>query len=492
MVAPTFDEIIAGGSDSTAVVHPWVNGAQVPGADGTREVLDPARDAPLAAVSVSSIEQCRDAVEVAAAAFRSWRERPARERSEILLRAFELLRARETELATLITRENGKSLRDALAEAKYATEFFRWFAEEAVRVAGDLRPAPAGTHWIAVSHEPIGVALLVTPWNFPAAMATRKIAPALAAGCTVVLKPASETPLSAVFVAQLLSEAGVPDGVVNVVLPRSASAATSAMLADTRVRAVSFTGSTEVGRLLLAEAAKTVVKPSMELGGNAPFLVLDDADLDAAVEGFMVAKFRNGGAACTAANRILVQSGVADRFVSLIADRIRDLRLGAGLLPGTDVGPMVSAAERDRVAALVDRAVEAGAELLVGGKAGGDEGYYYPPTLLDRVGPDAAIAATEIFGPVAAVIRFGTLQEGIALANDTDAGLVSYVYTESLRTGMAVSRALESGMVGLNRGIVSDPAAPFGGSKQSGLGREGAEDGIAEFMEPKYVSVPYV
>jgi succinate-semialdehyde dehydrogenase/glutarate-semialdehyde dehydrogenase len=338
----------------------------------------------------------------------------------------------------------------------------------------------------------VGVALLITPWNFPAAMATRKIAPALAAGCAVVLKPATETPLAALFVAHLLEEAGVPAGVVNVVVATPAGPAVNAMLEDRRVRAVSFTGSTEVGKLLLREAAGNVAKPSMELGGNAPFLVLDDADLDEAVEGLMLAKFRNGGAACTAANRILVQSGVADAFVERITARIEALRMGDGSADGTEIGPMVSRKERDRVAALVDAAVAAGAKVVTGGDVPDREGFFYTPTLLDGVLPDSDIAETEIFGPVAVVIRFDEVDQGIAWANATDAGLVSYVFTQGLESGVSVSRRLESGMVGLNRGLVSDPAAPFGGSKQSGLGREGASDGLLEFMEPKYIAMPYI
>jgi succinate-semialdehyde dehydrogenase/glutarate-semialdehyde dehydrogenase len=475
-----------------AIYHSYVDGAWTPGSNGTIDVVDPATDTTLAHVSVASLEQCREAVDAAARAQGDWAVRSPRDRAQILMTAYELMRRDEELLARLITMENGKALVDARGEANYAAEFFRWFAEEAVRVPGDLRCSPSGQNWIAVSHEPVGVALLITPWNFPAAMATRKIAPALAAGCAVVLKPATETPLAALFVAHLLEEAGVPAGVVNVVVATPAGPAVNAMLEDRRVRAVSFTGSTEVGKLLLREAAGNVAKPSMELGGNAPFLVLDDADLDEAVEGLMLAKFRNGGAACTAANRILVQSGVADAFVERITARIEALRMGDGSADGTEIGPMVSRKERDRVAALVDAAVRAGAKVVTGGDVPDREGFFYTPTLLDGVLPDSDIAETEIFGPVAVVIRFDEVDQGIAWANATDAGLVSYVFTQGLESGVSVSRRLESGMVGLNRGLVSDPAAPFGGSKQSGLGREGASDGLLEFMEPKYIAMPYI
>jgi succinate-semialdehyde dehydrogenase / glutarate-semialdehyde dehydrogenase len=472
--------------------HAHIGGRWVPGEGGERQVLNPADGTVLTKVTVSSVAQCLDAVEAAARAQEAWAARPARDRAEILRRAYELMCRDEEELARLITLENGKSLTDARGETRYAAEFFRWFAEEAVRVPGDLKRSPAGQNWIMVSHEPVGVALLITPWNFPAAMATRKIAPALAAGCAVVLKPAMETPLAALFVAALLEEAGVPAGVVNVVLPTPAGAAVNAMLADTRVRAVSFTGSTEVGRLLLEQTAKSVAKSSMELGGNAPFIVLEDADLDAAVDGFMLAKFRNGGAACTAANRIFVADSIADDFVARISERVSALRVGDGLDAGTEVGPMVSVAERDRVAALVAEAVRDGARVVSARPAPAGSGFYYPPTVLDEVAATSEIARTEIFGPVAAVIRFADLEEVIGLANDSEAGLVSYVYTESLERGLMVSRRLASGMVGLNRGLVSDPAAPFGGSKQSGLGREGSHEGMLEFMETKYVAVPYV
>jgi succinate-semialdehyde dehydrogenase/glutarate-semialdehyde dehydrogenase len=474
-----------------AFTDSYVGGRWVVGGQGHRPVLDPATSRPLADVSVATVEQCLAAVDTAAGALPAWSQTPPRARSEILRRAYELMIAESDRLAELIVLENGKILADARAEVAYAAEFFRWFAEEAVRVSGDMRRSPAGQTWILVSHEPVGVSLLVTPWNFPAAMATRKIAPALAAGCTVVLKPAMETPLTALALAEILERAGAPAGVVNVVTPTPAGPAVAAMLRDPRVRALSFTGSTEVGRLLLATAAQGVLKCSMELGGNAPFIVLDDADPDAAVEGFMLAKMRNGGAACTAANRILVQRGIADAFTERVVAAMAGLRVGSGLEPETTVGPMVSSGEQQRIAELVEATVAGGAvahRTLYDAEAGG---FYSAPTVLTGVDTAAGIVREEIFGPVAPIITFDTIDEGVRIANDTEAGLAAYLYTTDLDRGLAVGRRLEVGMVGLNRGLVSDPAAPFGGVKSSGLGREGASEGIHEFLEAKYIATPY-
>ena len=469
----------------------YIAGRWIPGSERPQVVLDPATSEPLAEVSVSSIAQCLTAVDAAEAAFRPWAETSPRARSEILRRAYELMVEEAEALARLIVLENGKVLDDARSEIAYAAEFFRWFAEEAVRVPGDLRRSPAGQNWIMVSHEPVGVSLLVTPWNFPAAMATRKIAPALAAGCTVVLKPAMETPLTALALADLLERAGVPAGVVNVVTPAPAGPAVAALLQDRRVRALSFTGSTEVGRIILAEAAGNIVKCSMELGGNAPFIVFEDADLDVAVDGLMLAKMRNGGAACTAANRILVQRSIANDLTERFIERMLQLRLGSGLDERSDVGPMVSRAELDRLSALVAATVNTGAKSYHNDLDASSPGFYYPPTVLSGIAPDAAILAQEIFGPVAPVIEFDNVDEAIDLANGTHAGLVAYLYTTELERGLAVSRRLQTGMVGLNRGLVSDPAAPFGGMKSSGLGREGSSEGIHEFLETKYVATPY-
>jgi succinate-semialdehyde dehydrogenase/glutarate-semialdehyde dehydrogenase len=394
-------------------------------------------------------------------------------------------------IARLMVLENGKALRDARGEVTYAAEFFRWYAEEAVRIDGAVMTAPSGANRIMVLRQPVGVSVLVTPWNFPAAMATRKIGPALAAGCTVVLKPAKETPLCALAVAQVLREAGVPDGVVNVVCTATAGPVVSAMLADPRVRKLSFTGSTEVGRVLLETAAKTVTNCSMELGGNAPFLVFDDADIDAAVDGAFLAKMRNGGEACTAANRFYVHEKVAADFTAAFADRLSKLSVGPGLDDGTDLGPLVNEDTRSKVAKLVEGAAGGGSRVVTGGSAPGRRGYFYLPTVLADVPANAPILSTEIFGPVAPVVTFSDEADAIRWANDTEYGLVSYLYTGDLRRALRVSEALDTGMVGVNRGIVSDPAAPFGGVKQSGLGREGGHDGLLEFTETKYIAVEW-
>ena len=469
-----------------------VGGNWIDASDGrTFDVSDPATGEVIAAVADASVEDGLAAVSAASAALPGWSATPPRQRAEVLRRTFELMTERTDQLARLIVRENGKALTDARGEVTYAAEFFRWFAEEAVRAGGDLQMAPAGTNRILVLRQPIGVSILVTPWNFPAAMATRKIGPALAAGCTVVLKPASDTPLTALALGALLSDAGVPAGVVNVLPSRRSGSVVDAMLHDPRVRKLSFTGSTEVGRGLLRQAADCVVSCSMELGGNAPFIVFDDADLESAVAGAMVAKMRNGGEACTAANRFLVQRGIAAEFGKRLAQSMGGLRVGPGLDDGVQLGPLINAAGRDKVAALVNGAVSDGARLAVGGEISEGPGFFYPPTVLVDVPANAAILREEIFGPVAPLVTFDTDEEAVALANDSEYGLVAYVYTGNLQRGLRCSEALESGMVGLNRPIVSDPAAPFGGVKQSGLGREGGHDGLLEFMESKYIAVTW-
>jgi succinate-semialdehyde dehydrogenase/glutarate-semialdehyde dehydrogenase len=454
-------------------------------------VIDPATTEILGHVANGGIADMDAALDAAERAQESWAELPPRERGEILRRAWELMVAEAETFARLIVRENGKALRDARSEVAYAAEFFRWFAEEAVRVPGDMRRSPNGQNWIMVTEEPVGVALLVTPWNYPAAMATRKIAPALAAGCTAVLKPAAETPLTALALVDLLERAGLPRGVLNVVCTQRSGPVVDHALHDLRVRALSFTGSTEVGRVLLAAAAKNVVRPSMELGGNAPFVVLDDADVADAVDGLMVAKLRNGGSACTAANRIYVADAIADDFVGQLSKRMADVKSGNGLDEDVDLGALVNAKTRDKVADLVEMAVAAGATVTVGGDDGGLPGYHYRATVLTDVRPDAEILRHEIFGPVAPVVRFSDIDEAIALANDSQFGLIAYLYTRDLDRGLSVSRRLKAGMVGLNRGAVSDPAAPFGGVKQSGIGREGASEGIREFLDTKYTAIPY-
>jgi succinate-semialdehyde dehydrogenase/glutarate-semialdehyde dehydrogenase len=454
-------------------------------------VIDPATEDVLTEVADASTEDALDAVAAASRALPGWAATAPRQRAECLRRAFELMIERADSLAALMTLENGKALRDAKAEAVYSAEFFRWYAEEAVRMEGSLAIAPSGANRILVQLQPVGVSVLVTPWNFPAAMATRKIGPALAAGCTVIMKPASETPLTALAVAAILQEAGVPGGVVNVVQTSSAGPTVAAMLADPRVRKLSFTGSTEVGRILLGTAAKTITNCSMELGGNAPFIVFEDADLDAAVEGALIAKLRNGGEACTAANRFYVHEAVADQFNATFAKRMKAMVVGPGLDESTEIGPLVNEATRSKVAGLVDGATSGGANVVTGGGAPDRRGYFYTPTLLDGVSSDAAILDTEIFGPVAPVVRFTDEADAIRWANASEFGLVTYVYTQDLRRGLRVSEALEAGMIGLNRGLVSDPAAPFGGVKQSGLGREGAHEGLLEYTETKYIATDW-
>ena len=461
-------------------------------ADGRRlPVLDPSNEAVIAEVADASVADGLEAVEAAHASAAAFARVPARERAEMLRRCYELMMRDKESLAQLISLENGKALADARGEVAYAAEFFRWFSEEAVRLNGVMGTAPGGAHRILVQYQPIGVAVLVTPWNFPAAMATRKIAPALAAGCTCVLKPAAETPLTAFAVAALMAEAGVPAGVVNVVTTSQPGPVVDAMLAHPRVRKLSFTGSTAVGRGLLRSAAAQVISCSMELGGNAPFIVFDDADLDAAVEGAMVAKMRNGGEACTAANRFYVQRGIYAAFAARLAERMGGLRVGPGLDPASACGPLISRKAVNKVGSLVDDALSRGARLLAGGKRPAGPGFFYPPTVLGDVPHDAKLLGEEIFGPIAPLVPFDSEAEVIEAANATEYGLVAYVYTGDIARGLRVCEQIESGMVALNRGLVSDPAAPFGGVKQSGLGREGAHEGILEFAEAKYIATAW-
>ncbi len=470
----------------------WIGGQWVPGRGGERlDVVDPSTGRVISKVADASVEDAITAVDAAAAALPGWAATAPRRRSEILRRCYELMIERKQMLAELISLENGKALPDAEGEVAYAAEFFRWFSEEGVRLNGEISTAPSGANRIVVQYQPMGVAVLVTPWNFPAAMATRKIAPALAAGCTCVLKPATETPLTAYALAEIYKEAGVPDGVVNVIVTSRSGPAVSAMLHDPRVRKLSFTGSTEVGRKLLREAADQVISCSMELGGNAPFIVFDDADLEKALDGAMVAKMRNGGEACTAANRFYVQEGILEAFSKGLADRMGKLKVGPGYARGVQCGPLVNQSALDRIRSWVDEAAGQGAKVLVGGTAPGGEGFFYPPTVLTDVPDDATLVSDEIFGPVAPIASFKTEEEVIARANNTQYGLIAYVFTEDLKRGLGVSEKLEAGMVALNRGLASDPAAPFGGVKQSGLGREGAHHGILEFCEAKYIAVSW-
>jgi succinate-semialdehyde dehydrogenase/glutarate-semialdehyde dehydrogenase len=466
----------------------WIGGRWRRSYDGSRfDVFDPATENLIASVASATVQDAADAVDAAQDAFGPWAARKPRERAEILRKAHELVMRDAERLAKLITLENGKALPDSRSEVAYAAKFFRWYAEEAVRNIGDVSVAPSSGARILVHHRPAGVALLVTPWNYPAAMATRKIAPALAAGCPVVLKPASDTPLTMLALMPIMEETGVPPGVINVIPSRSSGAVVSSMLHDVRV--VSFTGSTEVGRKLLREAADNIVKPAMELGGNAPFIVCEDADLDVAIEGAMIAKMRNMGEACTAANRFYVHDSVHDQFVEKLTDRMAALRMGNGLEEGVVLGPLVNQEGRDKVVELVGDAVSKGAKVTTGGKLPAGPGFFYPATVLIDVPDGAKMLDEEIFGPVASIQRFSSDDDAIRRANDTEYGLVAYVFTRDMARGLRMSERLDFGMIGLNRGLVSGPAAAFGGMKQSGLGREGAHEGMMEFLESQYVSV---
>jgi succinate-semialdehyde dehydrogenase / glutarate-semialdehyde dehydrogenase len=469
----------------------FIGGTWRPASSGRElPVHDPATGALLATVADADEHDGVAALDAAVAAAEEWAATPARVRGELLRRAFELLQERRANFATVMTREMGKPVAEAHGEIAYGGEFLRWFAEEAPRISGRYGDNPAGTGRIVVSHRPVGPSYLITPWNFPLAMSTRKIAPALAAGCTVVLKPAELTPMTSLLFAQLLADAGVPAGVVNVVTTSDPGALSTRIIEDPRLRKLSFTGSTAVGRRLLAQASENVLRTSMELGGNAPFLVFEDADLDAAVEGAMQAKFRNIGQACTAANRFLVQRPVAEEFTRRITERVTGLVVGDGMRPGVTIGPLVD----DRAVASVDRlvtdAVGRGASLRAGGGPVEGPGYFYAPTVLADVPAGSDLLREEIFGPVLAVVPFDTEDEAVALANDTEYGLVGYVFTQDLARGHRMVDRLETGMMGLNTGVVSDAAAPFGGVKQSGVGREGGAEGIGEYLSTKYTLIP--
>lgn len=456
----------------------------------TIDVINPATGKVIAKVADGSEKDAQDAIEAAGRAQKSWAATPPRERGEILRRAFELLMEKQDEIGAVMTAEMGKSLTEAKGEVAYGAEFFRWFSEEAVRIGGDYMKSTDGKNRLMISKEPVGPCILVTPWNFPLAMGTRKIGPALAAGCTVVLKPAQLTPLTSFMLMEVLVEAGVPAGVVNVVTSSSARRVVTPWMESGIARKISFTGSTEVGKNLLKQAADNVLKTSMELGGNAPFIVCEDADLDKAVEGAMQAKMRNIGEACTAANRLIVHSSVADEFAKRMAERMEALKVGNGLEDGVDIGPLVEEKALDKVAELVDEAVSAGAHVVTGGKRVEGDGFFYEPTVLTNIPADVAINREEIFGPVAPIYTFDSEDEAIEMANATEFGLSSYLYTENLEKALRLSEQIEAGMVGLNTGLVSNPAAPFGGVKESGLGREGSQFGIDEYLEIKYVATP--
>ena len=483
-------------ADGTRVILPpsglFINGQWRPGSAGaTLAVHDPATEELIAEVASAEIADAMAAVDAAAAALPAWSATSPRDRGELLRAAFSKMLDDAERLAYIMSLENGKALVDSRNEVRYAAEFFRWFSEEAVRNRGWLGVNPSGTNRMVVVHQPIGVSVLVTPWNFPAAMATRKIGPALAAGCTVILKPASATPLTALAVAEIMATVGLPPGVVNVVPSARSGRIVSAMLERPEVRKLSFTGSTLVGKMLLAVASKRVISCSMELGGNAPFLVLADADIDEAVAGAMIAKMRNGGQACTAANRFYVHDSVADEFAGKLAAAMSGLIVGPGTASTTQCGPVINGEARDKIAGMVSDAVGRGAHVVGQGPAVSGKGYFVAPTVLADVQPESTILADEIFGPVAPIIRFTDTEAAIEAANATPFGLIGYLYTRDLARGLALAERLDAGMIGLNRGIVSDPAAPFGGVKESGLGREGADVGMAEFQETKYIATSW-
>jgi succinate-semialdehyde dehydrogenase/glutarate-semialdehyde dehydrogenase len=468
----------------------FIGGQWRPASSGQRlDVEDPSTGETIASVADATIEDGRAALDAAVAAQASWAATPPRDRGEILRRAFDLITERADDLALIMTLEMGKAIAESKAEIAYAAEFFRWFSEEAVRIHGRWSVAPNGATRLLTMRQAVGPCLFITPWNFPLAMGTRKIGPAIAAGCTMVVKPASLTPLSMYALAGVLQEAGLPDGVLNVITTQSTGAVMEPLIKDSRLRKLSFTGSTEVGRRLVEQSAEQLLRVSMELGGNAPFVVLEDADLDAAVDGAMLAKMRNIGEACTAANRFYVHASLADEFARRLAERMSALKVGRGSEDGVDVGPLVEAKQRDKVDELVRDAVDRGARVVTGGGPVGNRGYFYAPTVLADVAPDSRLLREEIFGPVAPIVAFDTEDEAIAAANDTEFGLVAYVYTRDLQRAIRVSERIESGMVGLNVGVVSNPAAPFGGVKHSGFGREGGFEGIDEYLETKYVGI---
>jgi len=453
-------------------------------------VDDPATGEALAEVADGDADDAAAAMDAAVEAAASWARTPARQRSDILRRTFDAVRARTDDFALLMTLEMGKPLAEAKGEVTYGNEFLRWFSEEAVRIEGRFGPNPEGTGRMIVSRHPVGPCHLITPWNFPLAMATRKVGPALAAGCTAVIKPADLTPLTTLLLTSVLAEAGLPPGVLNVVTTTDAASVSGTVIADPRLRKLSFTGSTPVGRRLLAQSAEGVLRTSMELGGNAPFVVFADADVDLAVEGAMLAKFRNIGEACTAANRFIVAAEVAEEFTAKVSERVAAMRVGRGTEEGVQVGPLINEKAREKAGSLVSDAVGRGAEVVVGGHAVDGPGTFYEPTVVAGVRPGSRILAEEIFGPVLAVATFADEEEGVALANDTEYGLVGYAYTQDLARAMRLVDALETGMVGINTGVVSNAAAPFGGVKQSGLGREGGREGIGEYLETRYTLIP--
>jgi succinate-semialdehyde dehydrogenase/glutarate-semialdehyde dehydrogenase len=467
----------------------YIGGQWRDGAKGSISVEDPSTGESLCEVADASTDDAKQALDAAVAAGPEWAQTAPRDRGEILRRAFETIVSRQDELALLMTLEMGKPLKESQAEIAYGAEFFRWFSEQAVRIEGRYASAPNGQGRLLTMQQPVGPCLLITPWNFPLAMGTRKIGPAIAAGCTMVVKPAQQTPLSMLMLAHILEEAGLPKGVLNLITASSSGETMGPLIADPRLRKLSFTGSTEVGRKLMEQASENLLRLSMELGGNAPFIVFDDADVDAAVQGAVIAKMRNVGEACTAANRFHVSERLAGEFAEKLAGKLGEMKVGRGTEEGVEVGPLIDGTQRDKVAGLVEDAIGRGATALVGGHSRDGAGYFFDPTVLSDIPDDAELLKEEIFGPVAPVKGFADEDEAIAAANNTEFGLVAYVYTRDIKRALRVVERLETGMVGLNQGMVSNAAAPFGGIKHSGFGREGGVEGIKEYLETKYVAI---
>ena len=483
---PTEFEVLAKVPTGLFIGGSWVDGH----GDGRIAVEDPATGKTLLEIANANAEDGLAALAAADTAQAKWGNTSPRERAEILRRTFELVRERSEEFAMLISLEMGKPIAEARGEVTYGNEFVRWFSEEAVRIGGRYGSLPEGHGRMLITKRPVGPAFAITPWNFPLAMATRKVGPAIAAGCTMVIKPAELTPLTTLLFVKTLEEAGLPAGVVNVITTSTSAATSGPIISDARLRKITFTGSTQVGRQLLKQSADRILRTSMELGGNAPFLVFEDANLDAAVDGAMLAKLRNIGQACTAANRFIVHEKVADEFATKLAARMGSLNLGRGIDAATTMGPVINEKARSNMQRLVDTTVKEGGEIVTGGEYGSGDGYFFKPTVLANVRPGSTILGEEIFGPIAPIVRFKTESEAVALANDTEYGLVSYAFTEDFKRGMRLTESLETGMTGLNTGLVSNAAAPFGGVKESGMGREGGTEGIEEYLETKYVMIP--
>ena len=469
----------------------FVNGEWITETSGKIEVINPATEEVIAVVPNCTPEHARQALDACDGAAEDWMALTPRERSEVLRAIFDTMQSEKETIARLITLEEGKTLKESTGEVDYASEFFRWYGEESLRLGGEMRPSPSGKHTIVVTHQPVGTSLLITPWNFPAAMITRKIAPAIAAGCGVIVKPPKETPLTSLYLADLMQRCGVPDGLVNVLTTDDAGMLTETLVGDSRLRKISFTGSTGVGRLLLGSAAQRILNTSMELGGNAPLIVCDDANIDTAIEGAFIAKMRNAGESCIAANRLYVHDSIYDEFCRRLVERFVDLKVGNGLEDDVDVGPIISRKELEKLQAIVAEAVEDGAVVETGGTTLYEKGFFFAPTVLSNVKPGARILDREVFGPIAPLVRFRDVESVIQQANDTPYGLAAYVFSQDVGKAMRIAQRLNAGIVGVNRGFVSDPAAPFGGMKQSGIGREGAQDGIKEFLETQYIATSW-